>query len=1393
MGSLQLVYELVDPVDERRSTAGARPWNGIKVNPPARPDSQTDPGGRGRASELGTSKSMYTNGLIKNNGGVTGSWPERSFTGGIEGFRGGRQSRSRFLAPILALCFCGSLARGGLGPPAAALEAPAGGGVPDPAAEPATTPPAGLSSPGVQSGRQSRLGRPLFLPHYRVFYDASARPPFLLIRERIAAAPQTVTVTPRGIDEVSRGVFDSVNNAIRVDATLNPGGTHTPTNADQVFTSVFDSVDSAIRVNCVAGCGGGSVTFGTDISAIDATHQKVIGFNSIPVSTTAPANGQVYQYNSTQNQWAPANMTSFSAAGDLSGTGSSQKVIGLQGLPISSTPPAPGQCLSYSNSQWTPGACGTGAPGGVNAAVQFNSTGAFGGDATNFSYDPVGHNLVVANKVTAANFVTTGPGAGYTQWTSGTFTGATGTVTCGANATTQFACSDNNGNVTPMAMIAGDLGGAQGTEQVYGLHLVNEGQLGNQALTTTVPNDGTTGTAQNLLAKISSAGAALKAATTDTGVPVYVVVSPTAVGGNARLAVGGQSTCTFDAALTSTNLGHYVQASTTTAGDCHDAGAAFPSSGWTLGQITAANGTSGSVQLLQGELPGGGVGGGGSGTVTSVGLTAPTGFSVTGSPLTSSGTLGLAMPSGWTTGDLLLGNGANSVGRLGIGTSGQCLTSSGSTAAWGACGGGSATTFQVNAANTTSQSPVNFEASSPINVTNPSSGNVQYACPTCTTSSASLTSTAPLIGAGSQGVTTATNTVVLATHGNDVLPATPAANTVYLLTDTGGNYTEDAAVAVSNAGVTIMCQTKGVVIQRTGTTDLFDIAGNSFKLTGCTIDGNTQSAAGTGPLVTIGTSSAQVSDAIIDDNFFQNTGVSQTANTGTIFVPNAIHTQITRNVFQGSQLDRCVAAAGTVSGEKIQDLIIRENQAASFAPTTAIACFFVYDNQSTSTAFWTGIQIVSNTVKPAAVNAVGCYVASGDIAPASVASRDAQLIGNKCIAAAAFLSCYKLFGTGAHAVVSGNLADDQGNANGSPLFWFGDAYYDTITGNTVRQLSSTGAAQLEIVDGSKDVISSNTFQGCSTSGGVGQCILLTNQSADIRDIVVSNNTFELLATKTGTGIYVLCSNFAFNCQNINIASNHFVGDGTAKQSAIVIQNKNTNTGSGTACSGSVICRFGGINLLGNTVDNVVGGAACSITGTNCGGLATVTTVASSTSSTNYTITGVTIEGGSITAPTASFTGIVVNTGTQTGATPGTSTINGVKIRNADFLNNNASSIFVTTAPGDAHGTINNTQVNNITWQGTAPTTQYSFGGTNERIFSHVVTGSGNLASASPSTLAVTLSGQDVFSSATSYFCSVNNQTSTTDGLKVTYSSGTSFTVTGPNTVTDTVQYVCQGY
>lgn len=64
-------------------------------------------------------------------------------------------------------------------------------------------------------------------------------------------------------------------------------------------------------------------------------------------------------------------------------------------------------------------------------------------------------------------------------------------------------------------------------------------------------------------------------------------------------------------------------------------------------------------------------GGGGSGTVTSVALTVPSIFAISGSPVTSSGTL--AVTASCTAGDLLYGSATNTYSKLAVGSSTQVL------------------------------------------------------------------------------------------------------------------------------------------------------------------------------------------------------------------------------------------------------------------------------------------------------------------------------------------------------------------------------------------------------------------------------------------------------------------------------------------------------------------------------------------------------------------------------------------------------------------------------------------------------------------------------------------------------------------------------------------------
>lgn len=75
---------------------------------------------------------------------------------------------------------------------------------------------------------------------------------------------------------------------------------------------------------------------------------------------------------------------------------------------------------------------------------------------------------------------------------------------------------------------------------------------------------------------------------------------------------------------------------------------------------------------------------------------------------------------------------------------------------------------------------------------------------------------------------------------------------------------------------------------------------------------------------------------------------------------------------------------------------------------------------------------------------------------------------------------------------------------------------------------------------------------------------------------------------------------------------------------------------------------------------------------------------------------------------------------------------------------------------------------------------------------HVVWGSVALASGSPSTATVTAISP-AFTSTTSFKCTVSDQTAPQSAAAVSsYASGSSIVLSGANTVTDTVNYICIG-
>src|SRR5215831_13101243 len=158
-----------------------------------------------------------------------------------------------------------------------------------------------------------------------------------------------------------------------------------------------------------------------------------------------------------------------------------------------------------------------------------------------------------------------------------------------------------------------------------------------------LPNDTTTGTIINRLAKIIPGGAGgqgklILAATTDTQIKLYVVIAGAGTTGNALYVEVGDAACEMDSATTS-KAGTYVVNSSTTAGRCHQVDT-FPANGMVQGTLLSDNTVVGGLARISAQnqafIPGSGTG---TGSVTSVDVTMPSELTKTGGPITAAGTI----------------------------------------------------------------------------------------------------------------------------------------------------------------------------------------------------------------------------------------------------------------------------------------------------------------------------------------------------------------------------------------------------------------------------------------------------------------------------------------------------------------------------------------------------------------------------------------------------------------------------------------------------------------------------------------------------------------------------------------------------------------------------------
>lgn len=147
--------------------------------------------------------------------------------------------------------------------------------------------------------------------------------------------------------------------------------------------------------------------------------------------------------------------------------------------------------------------------------------------------------------------------------------------------------------------------------------LAQSGGLLNATRGIPQPND-PSGTTLYSTALVNAAGNAATAQTTDTTVPLRIVVGGAGTSGNATLAsIGTLAPCTMDATVTSGGNFFVVQ-STTNVGQCHPQSAAPSAGTWVIGFLHDATTTTGSTALVHvnGFVYGSTGGGGGSGTVS---------------------------------------------------------------------------------------------------------------------------------------------------------------------------------------------------------------------------------------------------------------------------------------------------------------------------------------------------------------------------------------------------------------------------------------------------------------------------------------------------------------------------------------------------------------------------------------------------------------------------------------------------------------------------------------------------------------------------------------------------------------------------------------------------------
>ena len=343
---------------------------------------------------------------------------------------------------------------------------------------------------------------------------------------------------------------------------------------------------------------GGSIAIGNGALVEEpsltstAFHNTAVGYqtlNSASMTTAATLNVAVGYQTLYSNTSGNANTAEGASAlySNLSGT--INTAIGENALYTNSGGAgnvAVGAASLYSNGS-----------GGTNTAIGEN---ALHNNSTSSNNTALG--AAALDTVTGSNNLGLGYSVGSVTLTTGSsniLIGTSSAVDTPASGTSNFL---NIGNVIFATGMTGTVASPAGS---VGIGTTAPSQLltvgGNIDITgsgfgflTEIANDGTTGTTANMLAKLTTAGAAIIAATTDTDGMIGVVTGNAGKTGNAQVAVDGQASCVFDGATTA---GDFVAISSSTAGECHDAGSTRSASSQTIGRVLTTNASGGTYTV----------------------------------------------------------------------------------------------------------------------------------------------------------------------------------------------------------------------------------------------------------------------------------------------------------------------------------------------------------------------------------------------------------------------------------------------------------------------------------------------------------------------------------------------------------------------------------------------------------------------------------------------------------------------------------------------------------------------------------------------------------------------------------------------------------------------------